>query len=217
MGGFYLIADAPGAPLLTRNVEKHGFDMHQAASYQIWGAIMAPIAIPLLVAGGAWLYGRDIWISPFEVMALVIEKQFVPLLVGMAHVRFAPAFSMKARRPFNIAGNVVLTVAIVLVLWKLGPALGSVSPWVALAALALATTCAAAARLLFTGSSLSPQTLALSNVNRHVGLALLLSSAHFQNASHALPAIAAYALAAPLVMAACAWWMRRASASDPSP
>jgi hypothetical protein len=40
-------------------------------------------------------------------------------------------------------------------------------------------------------------------------LALLLSIAHFQNAQRALPAIAAYALAAPLMMVVYAKWMRR--------
>jgi hypothetical protein len=52
-------------------------------------------------------------------------------------------------------------------------------------------------------------TLAISNVTRHVGLALLLSFAHFQSAQRALPVIAAYALAAPLMMALYAKRMRR--------
>jgi hypothetical protein len=41
-----------------------------------------------------------------------------------------------------------------------------------------------------------------------LGLALLLFGGHFQNAQRALPAIAAYALPAPLVMALYAKWMR---------
>ena len=210
-GGLYLIAVAPGAPLMTRNAAKRGFDMQMAASYQVWGSLVAPIAIPLLVAAGAWLAGREVWISPLEVLAIVAQKQFVPLLAGMALMHFAPGFSTKVRRPLNVAGNLVLTVALIALLIKLWPTLKAVSPWVAIAALALATGCVTAARVLIP----SAPTLAISNVNRHVGLALLLSGGHFQNAQRALPAIAAYAVAAPLVMVLYAKWMRFAPASKP--
>ncbi len=73
--------------------------MQMAASYQVWGALLAPIAIPLLVGGAALLSGREIWISPFEVLAVVAQKQFAPLLAGMALMRLAPGFSTKVRRP----------------------------------------------------------------------------------------------------------------------
>ena len=210
LAGLFLIAVAPGAPLMTRNAAKRGFDMQLAASYQVWGALLAPIMIPLLVGGAAWLYGREVWIPPREVLALVAEKQFAPLLAGMALMHFAPAFSTKVRRPLNVVGNVVLTVALVGLLWKIGPALKQISPWVALAALALAAGCLGATRLLIPAE----RTLAVSNVNRHVGLALLLSGAHFQNTQLALPAVAAYALAAPLVMALYARFSRTPDATS---
>ncbi len=135
---------------MTRNAAKRGFDMQLAASYQVWGALVAPITIPL-----------------------------------------------------NVGGNLVLTVALITLLIKLGPALMAVSKWVAVAALALAASCIGAARVFIPNAP----TLSISNVNRHVGLALLLSSAHFQNSQRALPAIAAYALAAPLMMVLYAKWM----------
>ena len=209
MVGLFLIAVAPGAPLMIRNAAKRGFDMQMAASYQVWSALLVPIMIPLLVGGAAWLYRRDIWISPLEVLPVVAEKQFAPLLAGMALMHFAPGFSTKVRRPLNVAGNVVLTVVLIALLIKMGPALESVSPWVAIAALALAAGCVSAARVLIP----SVPTLAFSNVNRHVGLALLLSGAHFRNAQNMLPAIAAYAIAAPLVMALYAKWMSRSPRS----
>ena len=55
--GLFLIAVAPGAPLMTRNVAKRGFDMELAASYQLWGAFLTPIMIPLLVGVAGWVYG----------------------------------------------------------------------------------------------------------------------------------------------------------------
>lgn len=206
MAGLYLVAVAPGAPLMTRNAAKHGFDLQMAASYQVCGALLAPLMIPLLVGGAGWLYGRKIWISPIQLLVLIAKQQFLPLLVGMALVHFAPQFSERVRRPLNVIGNLALTVALIAVLWRLRPTLATVSPWLALAALTLAVGCLGVTRLLLP----SAHTLAISNVNRHVGLALLLSSAHFQNAQRALPAIAA-----PLVMALYAKGRRRPSRIGP--
>src|SRR5215471_21835343 len=58
----FMLGATPGAPLLTRNLARRGFDMQLAASYQVWSALMIPVMIPILVAAGAKLYGRDIWI-----------------------------------------------------------------------------------------------------------------------------------------------------------
>lgn len=207
MAGLFLIAVAPGAPLMTRNAAKHGFDLQMAASYQVWGALLAPIMIPLLVGGATWLYGRNLWISPLAVLSILAQQLFAPLLAGMALMHFAPVLSEKLRRPLNVAGNLLLLVAVAVLLWRLGPALATVGPWLACAVLILAGACLGLTRLL-----LPPfPTLAVSNVNRFAGLALLLSSAHFQNAPRLVPSIAAYALAAPLVMLAYGRWRARGS------
>ena len=208
MAGLFLISVAPGAPLMTRNAAKRGFDMEMAAGYQFWGALLAPIMIPLMVGGAAWVYGREIWIPPREVLWVVTKQQFAPLLVGMVVTHFMPEWAGKLRRPLNVIGNVLLTVVILALLVKLGPTLAKVGPWVGLAALSLAIGCLGGARWLVPGYP----TLAVSNVNRHVGLALLLSGSHFQNGGQALPAIAAYAIAAPLVMMGYTRLVRRGKA-----
>jgi BASS family bile acid:Na+ symporter len=197
--GLFLVAIAPGAPLMTRGVAKRGFDMSLAASYQVWGALLTPVMIPLLVAAAGWLYGRSIWVSPFKVLSVIAKQQFAPLISGMALMRFAPAFSTRIRRALNVIGNGLLLVTLIALLVKMGPALGAVSPWVAIAALLLAAGCIAASFVLLTGGTVTTETLVVCNVNRHVGLALLLSGTYFQK-QKALPAIAAYALAAQLMM-----------------
>ena len=143
-------------------------------------------------------------------MGVIAKKQFAPLLVGMALMHFAPDFSRKMRRPVNVAGNVLLTAALIALLVKLGSSLKAVSPWLILAAFALALGCLGSARALIP----SMPTLAVSNVNRHVGLALLLSGAHLHNAQRVLPSIAAYALAVPPVMARYAKWAHGARIRD---
>jgi bile acid:Na+ symporter, BASS family len=198
-GGLFLIAIAPGAPLMTRNIAKRGFDMRIAASYQVWGALLIPIMIPLLVLGAGKIYGRDIWIPPLRLLALICKQQLLPLFAGMALMYFAPVFSTKIRRALNVTGNLILTIALVALLWKLGPALRQTTAWLLLAVLLLALGCMGVSQLLLTRKTAGVQTLVISNVNRHVGLALLISGQYLQN-SRALPVLACYALTAPILM-----------------
>ena len=95
MAGLFMVAVAPGAPLMTRNIAKKGFDMHLAAGYQLWGALLTPIVIPLVVFGAAKLYDRTIWIPPRELLLDIAEKQFLPLLLGMALAYLLPAIAAK--------------------------------------------------------------------------------------------------------------------------
>jgi predicted Na+-dependent transporter len=119
--GIFLVGVAPGAPLLTRNLARRGFDMQIAASYQVWAALMVPVMIPLLVWGGARLYGRSIWIPPGILLRQIILKQFLPLAVGILLAWIAPKASQRAQPTMNVLGNVLLTVMIVLVSSRWGP------------------------------------------------------------------------------------------------
>lgn len=211
--GLFLVAIAPGAPLMTRGVAKKGFDMQIAASYQVWGALLTPIMVPLLLAGGGALYGRDIWVPPLTLLGVIAKQQFLPLVGGMLLVRVLPAFSGRIQRGLNLVGNALLTLALIGLLYKMGPALAKVSPLVALAAVALAAACLLSVRLLLGNDSSTVQTLSISNTNRHVGLALLLAGQQMRD-PRPVPAIAAYAIAAAIVMLVYSKCVRRANASS---
>jgi predicted Na+-dependent transporter len=208
MAGLFMVGVAPGAPLMTRGVAKRGFNMQMAASYQVWGALMIPLMIPLLVLLAGKLYGRDIWIPPWTLLLLIAKQQLVPLLAGMALMHFFPALSTKVQGAFNVLGNAILTVALIALLWKMGPALKDAGIWTPVAAVLLALGCLWVSGVLLGSDTPGVKTLVISNVNRHVGLALLLSG-HYLHTTAALPAIACYALAAPLVMAIYAKLARR--------
>jgi predicted Na+-dependent transporter len=197
--GLLLVGVAPGAPLLTRNIAKRGFDMQRAASYQLWSATMTPLMIPLVVAAVGKLYARDIWIPPMLLLRQIALKQFLPLLAGALLMALLPAFAKKTQQTLNALGNLLLIALIALLLVRMGPALGRVGPWVPVAALALAICSWGAAWLLMRDDPVARQTLAVCNVNRHVGLALLLATQNL-HVDNALPAVACYALAAALLM-----------------
>jgi len=197
--GLFLVGATPGAPLLTRNLARRGFDMQLAASYQVWGAVLTPIMLPLLVYGAAKLYSRNIWIPPRVVLWQIAEKEFVPLLVGIILMRFAPELCGKAQPRVNMIGNAVLMLVFALLLWKMGPALKLVTPWTILAVLLLVIVSVGSMYLLLRTDEVRVRTLAVSNANRHVGLALLLSGRYAHN-RFSLPVIACYALAVALLL-----------------
>jgi predicted Na+-dependent transporter len=155
--------------------------------------------VPLLMACGGWLYGQDISVPPMKLLTVIAQQQFAPLLAGMALMWLAPAFSTRVQRWLNTIGSALLIVMLIAVLWKMGPALAKASPWLALAAPLLAAGCMIAVRLLLGRRTPAVQTLSICNVNRHVGLALLLAGQQIHD-QRPIPAIAAYALAAALVM-----------------
>jgi len=199
--GLFMVGAAPGAPLLTRNLAKRGFDMHLAASYQVWAALMIPLMIPLVVAAGAKFYSRDVWISPLLLLWQIISKQLLPLAVGMLIGWLAPRPAKRLQPILNVLGNIVLTVMIALTLFKMGPLLKQVTPLVPVAALLLAVACIVAVRLFEISDPLVRQTFAVCNANRHVGLALLLVGP-YPVGRMATPEIACYAALAPLVILA---------------
>jgi predicted Na+-dependent transporter len=216
MAGLFMVGVAPGAPLMTRNIAKKGFDMQLAAGYQLWGALLIPVMIPLVVYTAGKFYDRDIWIPPHVLLKEIAQKQFLPLLLGMALAYLLPAISAKLQRPMTVIGNVVLTVAIVLFLFKMGPvALKALTPWLPVAALVLAIGSVLAIRFLLRADVLTDRTLAICNANRHVGLALLLSG-QYLHAKAALPAVAAYGIVAPFVMGATSKWFRRGEKAEPA-
>jgi predicted Na+-dependent transporter len=205
--GLFMVGVAPGAPLLTRNLAKKGFDMHLAASYQVWAACMVPMMIPLVVWAAAELYEREVWIPPRALLAQVGEKQFLPLALGILAAWLAPVWAQRLQPALNVAGNLVLTLIIVLVLFKMGPAIRQISALVPVAAVLLALGAAAVVRLLAVRTGAAVRTFAICNVNRHVGLALLLSG-QYLHAQGALPALACYAIVAAVVIIAYARMFR---------
>jgi BASS family bile acid:Na+ symporter len=210
--GIFMVAAAPGAPLMTRGVGKRGFDMQLAASYQVWGALMTPIMIPLMVGLAGMWFNRDIWIDPLILITQIAKQQFLPLILGMLLMKFIPDFSKKIQRYFNLAGNILLILIMVGALVKLGPKLLSINPLLPLAAILLAVGSILAIRLL--GWSLratnvsAEQTLSICNANRHIGLAMLMTK-QILEITAAVPAVACYAIAAPIVMILYAKLLKR--------
>lgn len=197
--GLFMLGAAPGAPLLSRNLAQRGFDMHVAASYQIWAALMVPLMLPLVIAAAGLLYDRHIWIPPSFLLRQIVEKQLLPVVVGMLIARAAPKPSERVLPVLNVLGNVILTLLIVAILIKMGPQLKKLTPMVPVAALLLALGSLGAIFLFRAADEAAKDTFGLCNVNRHVGLAMLISG-QYLHAREAVPTLACYALIVPVVI-----------------
>ena len=201
----------PGAPLVSRMAAKRGFDMQLAASYQVWGAVLVPVMLPIVVYAAAQLYDRKVWISPLVLFKNIAEHQFAPLLIGLVLMYFVPVFSARIQPAITVIGNVLLLVMIVAALWVMRGELAAITVWLFVASVLLAVASILAITLLVRADVEVVKTLALCNANRYVGLALLIAR-EYTKARHAIPAIACYALVAPVIMLIYARLVRRRTA-----
>jgi bile acid:Na+ symporter, BASS family len=209
--GLFMLGVVPGAPLVSRIAAKRGFDMQLAASYQLWSAVLVPVMLPLVVYAAARLYDRNVWISPWVLLKNIAENQFAPLLIGLVLMYFVPVFSARIQPAITVIGNVLLLVMIAAVLWVMRGELAAITVWLFVASVLLAVASILAITLLVRTDVETVKTLALCNANRYVGLALLISR-EYTRSRHAVPAIACYALIAPVIMVIYARIVRRRTA-----
>ena len=207
-GGVLLMSIAPGAPMLTRMVSKKGvlFDSRLAASYQIVVGLLVPLLTPILLYGLGRFYQRDVWVSPWTLAWQVASMQFVPLVLGLLVKHLWPGFALKAEPWMSRIGNLMLISYLLFALFVLRRVLLAVGPVAAGTVVLFALAC------LAFGHFLAGPTIALSNTNRHVGLAMLIAGLNFKSdVKLVVPFFAAYALLAPLLMAGYAIVKRKRS------
>ena len=210
-GGVLVMSIAPGAPMLTRMVSKQGivFDSRLAAGYQIVVGILTPLITPMLLYWIGRFYNRDVWVDPWTLAWQVASMQFVPLVVGLLVKHHWPGFAAKAEPWLNRIGNLLLIAYMLVVLFGMRRVLVAVGPEAAGTAALLAVAC------LAFGHWLAGPTIALCNTNRHVGLAILIAGLNFKGQfTTVIPFFAAYALLAPVLMAAYAFWHRKRRTGD---
>ncbi len=210
-GGVLVMSIAPGAPMLTRRVAQKGvlFDPRLAAGYQILVGLLTPVITPALLFAIGRYYHRDVWVDPWTLAWQVASMQFVPLVVGLLVKHRWPGFAAKAEPWLNRIGNLLVMAYLLVILIAMRRVLGAVGPGAAGTAVLFALAC------LAFGHCLAGPTIALTNTNRHVGLAMLIAGLNFKGEVKAVvPFFAAYAIVAPLLMTGYALWHRKRRTGD---
>jgi BASS family bile acid:Na+ symporter len=207
------LAMSPVPPLLPR---REGAE-HGAISYALGLtavlSIAAIVAVPAGAAISTRIFGHPFAIGPVAIAALVVKTTLAPLAAGLLLRRAAPSLARRLSGPVALAGNVLLTGAVVLLV------AGGVSElWAAmdngtLLALVLFTVAGLAiGHVLGRPSTSDSVVLALATACRHPAIALAIATTAYPDARFGAD-ILLYLLANALLGIPYLRWGRRSVAT----
>ncbi len=171
---------SPMPPILPRKEQKAGASLDYALGIQVSATFLSLIAAPLWIRVFEQIVGRDLPFSAGAMLQTLLMTVIVPLTLGIAVNRFAPAIARKLEEPLAKIAMIILLVGAVLMMWKLGPAL-----WHTLGGGSLAIMVAVALFGLGIGYLLGGPhegnrgALALATSSRHPGVAIGVATAIF--------------------------------------
>ena len=112
-----LLALSPVPPLLPPKQVEAGEDVPFVLDLLLVAALAAIVVVPAGVDLIGRLFGREVDV-PFAPIARVVGVSvLLPVVVGVAIARFAPAFASRAARPVSKVAGVLLLVSVLPVVW----------------------------------------------------------------------------------------------------
>ena len=209
-----LVALSPIPPILPSKQLKTGGDPNYVFGLLALTALGAILVVP----GGVALIGRVFGIEldlPYAIAAKVIGiSLLLPVVVGLAVARAAPALAAKIARPVSIAGLVLLVAAFLPLLWKIwGAITGEMHNFTLVAMIAFVAVGLLTGHLLGGPQPGNRTTLALATATRHPGVALAIMQA-LDPADHSVaPVVLLYLLVSVVASAPYVVWCKRGLAA----
>lgn len=208
--GIVLMAISPGAPVSLRRSLGAGGHHAFASSLQICVALLAVVSMPLSIAILNLAYGGHASIAPWHVARQVFVAQLLPIGLGMALRRMAPATAARLEPAVGRLGSMLLlalAVVALIDLWAVAAGAGSR----VVAAIALTTGAALIAGHWLGGPEPAVRTaVAIGSAARNAGLALLVATANTAPAA-VKATVLAYLVVSVFVIAPYVAWRRRAA------
>ena len=208
--GIVLMAISPGAPVSLRRSLGAGGHHAFASSLQICVALLAVISMPLSIAILNLAYGGHASIAPWHVARQVFVAQLLPIGLGIAVRRLAPATAARLEPAVGRLGSMLLlalAVVALIDLWAVAAGAGSR----VVAAIALTTSAALIAGHWLGGPEPAVRTaVAIGSAARNAGLALLVATANTAPAA-VKATVLAYLVVSVFVIAPYVAWRRRAA------
>jgi BASS family bile acid:Na+ symporter len=204
------LAVSPVPPILPRKALKAGGRETYTVGLLVAVSVLAVAMVPLAMALLSGLSPRPLEMGPGAVAAMVSVSVLLPLFLGMAWQRLAPATAERVAGPVGIAGGVLLAIALLPLLPGLGRGMlalaghGTVLALAAFAAFGLA-----AGHALGGPRPENRIVLALATASRHPAIALAIAQANFPEQQLAGPAIVLYLLISAILSLPYLSWMRR--------
>lgn len=211
--GIMLMAVAPGAPVALRRSLGAGGHRAFAPVLQIAVAVLVIATMPLFVAGFAEYYAKEAKIDPRELARQVFFAQLLPLGLGMAVRRLAPAHSARFEPVLHRVAGILLVLLIVLALANIWRPVVTAGFRVT-SAIVLVTLLALTVGHVLGGPEPTTRTAtAVASSLRNAGLALLVAALNKAQPAVVATVLAYFVISALTVIPYVTW--RRIKAAAP--
>jgi BASS family bile acid:Na+ symporter len=211
------LAVSPVPPILPKKEFKAGGRAPYVIGLLVTAAALAIVFVPGALNLLGRLFGRPLDVPLRVVASLALITVLVPLAIGMAVRRVAPALAER------MAGRVGAAAAALLVLAALPVLVGS---WRAIVSLIGNGTIVAFAAFVVVGIAVghllggpdpdNRSVLALATSTRHPGIAMAVAHVTFPGEKLVLPAIALYLVVAIILTLPYVKWRQRARVRQPA-
>lgn len=212
-----LLAVAPGLPTSPKNMLMLGANPPYVYSLLVSTSLLAVFTVPVSLSILSAVFSEEASIRPLQVLNVLAPSFLVPLALGIALGRWAPATAPRIGAVSGKIGGAALTIWWVALLFlnfdavlRLGLfSLGALALWVIVGL--------TVGHLLGGPDPVNRPSLAIVTALRHIGVAALIATTSFADAKP-LPMILAYVTAYILVpIPYSIWWKKRTAARPVEP
>ena len=210
-----VISVSPTPPILPKKALKTGGKDDYTIGLLVAAAVLSIIVIPVTLEIFEKITGVPLAMQSGSVALLVLTTILVPLLVGMAVRKIAPAIADRAAKPIGVLASVLLILSALPVLIGMAPTVFSFigdGRVLSLAAFALAGFIIG--HLLGGPEPENRPVLALATASRHPAVALAIAHANFPNQTLTAAAVFLYVIISAILSALYLAWDKRQRAGS---
>ncbi len=208
------LALAPVPPILPGKQAKAGGDAVYAVGLLAAVALIAIIVIPLELELIELTFGMDLGVPPGRIASLAATSILVPLIVGAAVARLAPALASRLSPLFSKTGGILLLVATAAILVTQWRAMLQLVGDGTLLAMAIFVVVGLTAGHLLGGPDPDDRTvLALATASRHPGIALLIAQINYPQETALAAAVLIFLVTNAVLTAPYVFWRKRVGAA----
>jgi bile acid:Na+ symporter, BASS family len=204
------LALSPLPPTFPKKAIKQGGRVSYTVGLLVAATLLAIVYIPLALELIERINGNPLRMTAGAVFALVFGALLVPLALGIAIRRFAPAFAERAAQPVSQVATILLLVTFVPILIKVFPAMVSLIGNGTILVMVFFALVGFASGHLLGGPDPDDRTvLALSTATRHPGIAIAIVLANFPDQKLAPAAALLYVLVSAIASKPYLAWVAR--------
>jgi BASS family bile acid:Na+ symporter len=209
--GILLMAVSPVPPLVPGKELKIGGGKSYSYGLYVTLALLSVIIVPLTVEILSRFYGANVRLPVALIARNVALSVILPLVIGLAVRRLAPAFAERAAPLVRKIAMLLLLLALIPLLIKVWPGVATLIGNGTILAMVLTAVIALAAGHLLGGPELTDRAaLAMTAATRHPGIAMMIANVN-QADKHVTAAVLAIMLVGLVVGVPYQIWIKRRS------